>query len=373
MTRAGSTVRVLLCALALASGVSANARAQPAARARIELLAPGRSQEALSASLRELASEAGVTLNVSPTDSVDLPTILAAPAPASEGLLARGWLRIAPPEALLVLSDRTGERLLLRRVDIGDTLGPVEVESLAQILASSLEALRLGGAIGVTRAEVAQSVTATDQTQAASTAAATTPRTAPDMTSDSTVPPTPPRYLGEVEITEQASLWSSRESPQHRVSLRGVLSLNRGLHPGLALEVGYLAPNVVSRGEVGARLEGVALRAGVSLRKAWGRLSLRTRLMAGLDLLHVEPRLLTPAALQVRPATWTRLGMLELAAGLDYRVLPRASLLFELGATLDLANAIYVVERSGQAETTFDPYRLRPFASLGLRVALDAP
>ncbi|NOY94065.1 MAG: hypothetical protein GXP55_23015 [Deltaproteobacteria bacterium] len=369
MTTRRSIAWILLLGLTLTW--SAHVWAQPALRARVELLAPAPNRDALSASLRELAAEAGVSVEVSRTDSIDLPAILAARAPESEGLLARAWLRVVPPEALLVLSDQTGERLLLRRIDVGDALGPVEVESLAQILASSLEALRLGGEIGVTRAEVTESVTRPAQPPA--------PLTRQDTTAAITRPATtspqqaaPARYLGEIEVADQASLWSARERPQHRVSLRGVLALNRALHPALVLEVGYLVPNVVSRGDVGARLEGLALRAGVSLRGALGRLSLRARLMAGLDLLHVEPRLLNPAALQVRPASWTQLGMLELAAGLDYRVLPRASLLFELGATLDL-DAIYVVERSGGAETTFNPYRLRPFASFGLRVALDAP
>ncbi len=355
------TERSLLC-LASLLAVSTHAAGQERPRARVELSVPRASQGPLVDALRELAAEADVALDVGSVPRIELRSILATPPPVREGLLARVWLRVAPPEVLFVLSDARGERLLLRKLDVGEVLDPVDVESIAQILGSSLEALRLGGAIGVARAELVARVPALGAIDAVEAR----PPQVPDA------PPAPPRRaLGVLEVAEHVLVWSGKQPPQHRVALRGGLALDRPWRPGLLLEAGYLVPTTVRHADAGARLEGLAVRGGFELRPAFGRWSLRARLTVGLDLLRVEPRLFDASGLTVRPVQWTRLGMVETALGVGYRLHRRTSLFFGFGLDVDLADARYVVERSGAAETTFDPLRIRPFASLGLRVSFE--
>lgn len=338
----------------VAGALSLSAQAQTHSRAEV-IVAMARYDDAeLHAAIAELARSIDVSTQIESVESIELTRILEEPPPARSGLLARVWIRIESPTVLLVLTDPTGQRFLIRRLEVGVELDAVEIEMLAQIIATSLEALRAGGEIGVNRRVLVDAEHA-DQAD---------PVFVPVASRES------PSWFADVSLGEHVVMWDRHERPSHRVALRGLLGLEHSAHPAFVLEIGYLVPSIVGGPEVEVRLKGLGLGGGAGIRWERGRASIHSRVLGHVVFLHVEPRVTQGTSLRAEPARWTVLGMLEVAFGAGCRVLPRTSVFAEIGLRVDLTDARYVLERTGVTESVFDPYRIRPFAAVGLRVGL---
>lgn len=360
-----------LGALALCCLGATPARAQPSA----EVVLVGDTL-GLAETVTELAGEIGVEVAVARLEAIELRTILMAPAPREAGLLARAWIEVGGSETLVVFSDAGGDHLLIRRVPTGASLDSVEVESLAQIITGSLEALKLGGRIGVRRAEVERSLALPERATEADVADPATSRgEAPPVLTPPAPPPTAPPEGSpvalDVQVGETVSLWSTSERPLHRLSVRARASSRAVGRPGLDLEVGYLVPAVVDGPEVSARLEGIAWRLGASARWRRGRGAFRLRVAAGLDLLHARARVRAGSSLVADSADWRAVGMLELSTGAGYVASRRLTLFIDAGVAFDLTHVEYLIEAADGQRALFSPLRVRPFLSLGLQIALD--
>jgi hypothetical protein len=304
----------------------------------------------------DVATRARRVPAVDPREVVTPP---AEPVPA----LARVWLQIDLPDAMLYLADAPWERVLVRRVPIG-ALDEAAREQLAQIVHTAVEALLGGATIGLDRAE------------ARATIAPGEPEV-PDVPDTPVLPPpvaapAPAQVALEAWLGAGVPVWS--DGPRAGIALfarGGVVPDTGRVRPVLSVEARGRLPQTADAGRVDIAFWSVTARVdgGVEL-VLDASTTFRATAGVALDVTVVEPRpqpgsdvSASPTrddvtALVVASVSFTRVlsGWLVGAAGLSIDV--------------DLVDTRYVVVDGGTETPVLDPWSVRPWPWLALGARL---
>ena len=290
------------------------------------------------------------------------------------------WLDLTSPgRGRLYFAAPSGQRFLLRDVELSGHLTEVDRAALAEVLELSVAALLENERAGLTRAE-AESVLADRQ---AVEQAAGPPVAHPAPTSalvPAAGPTAAPRsatssvYGMSVLFAEQAL---AQDFPlAERLGVEA--SLGRRVRSGWLAGVmagehqfSVLAQNAdigvqLSSWLVCAALEAGRLREppGESARFWWR--AWFVRLGAGVDFTRVAPGLGTQASAELAPVHWSSGLVLRPALGTSWALGRRLALDVQLFADLFPTAVHYDVKINGSVQTAFSPWRARPALALGL-------
>lgn len=298
----------------------------------------------------------------------------------SPSIVVHAWVDTSDPaRARLYFAARSGERFLVRDVELTRGFDEVERESLSNVLDLSITALIENERAGLTRAEAQEVLVARKQ------AAQSTQRDVPVVPRPE---PGPPRaQLPPAVIVGRPAAGPSRGG---RVELRafygaiapgGGLPIAHGPGLGVALDGGaddrlamgvwlsgqYLWPVRYSGASVGADLESIAARGGLEVILPVSAARVSARFGVGADAVHVSPRPGTgdPSAMLTSPR-WTEALAFTGAIGVRW---PLGSRLV-LGAAVfaDLLPTVVDYDQAvgGVSSAVISPRRVRP----GLMVEL---
>jgi hypothetical protein len=347
-------------------------------------------------------------------DSFDPAELLVAGGAARANLLGC-WLDLSDPRrARLYFAARSGERFLVRDVELSGRFDELDRESLAEVLALSIAALRENQRAGLTRAETEALLAerAHRPLAAGAAPARAAPPAAPAAPARAAAPPptagsasaAPMPMLTSLPATSPPSSSSSPSpspspSPAPLGLQLGAFYAAQALSPDLPVAQGpgllasaggaaathglsvwlsgqYQLPATQRGAEVGLRVEAVAARAGLQLgwpveRAGGGAASARrwliARLGAGVDFDHLSPQPGTtdPSAV-LTPARWSSSLVVSAAIGAAAPIGRRVHLAVELFADLLPTAVRYDLNVNGNLSTAFASWRLRPGLALGL-------
>jgi hypothetical protein len=301
-------------------------------------------------------------------DSLDPADVLRAQGPG----VIRCWIDLRDPRrARLAFAAWSGERFLVRDVDLHGKLDPLDRAALAEVLDSSLEALVENERAGLTRRE-AEALLAPQA--AAPPLAPAGPMVVPAAAPRSPLldAPAPVRERTHVEagafyaMQALADRWPAAHGPGVSLALAGELPRELG-HPRWFaagwLSAQYRLPVSASGAEAGVGLDGFALRAGGDV----GGERFGARLGAGVDLVHVTPEVADPAVTSAASRWTAGFALTAALRGQLYRfrgLRVVGSLLVDVVPTA----VDYGVSAGGTLVPTFSPWRLRP--GIGLEATL---
>ena len=340
---------------------AAGARAQEAGPPReldLALAADPASADALRTLIEELLAGLDVGVRARVVDTID-PRDVVSPPPSPQPAIARVWIGIEPPSAILYLADASWERVLVRRVPVA-TLDVAAREQLAQIVVTAIEALLGGATIGLSRAE-AQAELVPEE-----------PATPPQPTTSPAREPTP---IEEPEISLGVEVWLGgglpiwSDGPRAGAAVLARFALFpsvRGVRPITILEARVRPPQTAQSDDVElhlwsatARIEGgadVAIDSDTSVRATVG---------LALDVTSVDPRPRT-ARVAPTPARDDVTALITFAAGVTRRLAAFIWASAGLSLDVDLVDTRYVVLAGSTEVVVLDPWSVRPWPWLAL-------
>jgi hypothetical protein len=276
-------------------------------------------------------------------------------APPTGGL--RCWLDLRDRRrARMVFAARSGERFLVRDVELSGNFDELDRAALAEVVELSIEALFENDRAGLSRGEA--------EALLARRAAPPPPSPAASGRSPLADAPAAVRQVTHYELgvfyAAQAQAAGLPVIQGPGLSLARSSELERDSAARRRFVAGWLTgqyrlPETV-RGTVAAvRLDAVAARAGLEV----GRRQLRARLGAGVDLVHVSPEAVAPSVALSAPH-WSYgfalAGSVRLALYAGHGLRLWGSLLVDL-----LPTAVdYGVDVGGTVTPVFSPWRARP-------------
>lgn len=298
----------------------------------------------------------------------------------SPSIVVHAWVDTSDSaRARLYFAARSGERFLVRDVELTRGFDEVERESLSNVLDLSITALLENERAGLTRAEAQEVLAARKQ------AAQSTERDVPAVPTPEPGPARAP--LPPAAIVSRPAAGSSRG---FRVELRafyGAIAPGGGLPiahgPGLEVALAgraddrpsmgawlsgqYLWPARYSGASVGADLESIAARAGLEVILPVSAARVSARLGVGADAVHVSPRPGTadPSAM-LTPPRWSEALAFTGAIGIRWTLGSR--LLLGAAVFADVLPTVVDYDQAvgGVSSAVISPRRVRP----GLMVEL---
>jgi hypothetical protein len=300
---------------------------------------------------------------------------------ARENVLAC-WLDLSDTRrGRLYFAAPSGQRFLLRDVQLSGHLGEVDRATLAEVLDLSIAALLENERIGLTRAETETLLAERKASESAPRVPAESRAPAPagspvaDTAAWKSAPET--RSLAGFAANYAAQVLSSDFPLAQRVGIEALLGRYRGAGWLAGFAAGeYQFPLTATNREIGVNLETLAASAGVEvghLRRRPGEAqnfswrSLFGRLGAGVDFDHVSPQPGTQAvAANLAPAHWSSSVVMRAALGGAFTLGPWFTMDVRLFADLHPTGVHYDVSIAGAVHPAFSPWRLRPGLALGL-------
>ena len=279
----------------------------------------------------------------------------------------RAWVDVTVATRVrLYFATRSGDRFLVRDVDLSGRFDEVDRAALAEVLESSIGALVANERAGLTRAE-AEAVLARRAAPAAPPAIEPPPPQPP-----SPAPESPSRWaIGLFYAAQAASDDTLDHGPGVTISFAGWRKFasvhEQGRGPALFASAQYRLPVHETTARIGVALDTVAARAGVECGPLlWSRL--RVRLGAGADIVQVTPESSDPAA-TLTGARWTASFVASAALRAN---LARRPGLFWLSAVL-FADVLPTTVRydaiiDGATAPVFSPWRVRPGLTVELTI-----
>lgn len=352
--RPAALIFVLTC-FSLAAGRTARAADDELAprHAEVMFVAPTDDVQGLELVLGELLARLQVSVRFLRVPTIDTRQILVEHA-GDPPAVARAWIDLRDPSRVtLFLSGAHQDRLLIRQVPlVSSRIDEVAREEIAHIVEATVDALLIGGRIGVITEEGPSKVPAT---------------------------PIPQRLRGgprlDLSVGYEAEGWSVESGPLHGPSIFLGFSMGSGaVRGGFLASAQYRLSSTVtsnlpeSMGKITTRLDQGSFRGlaviDVGVAKHW---TFRGGLGGGVDLLRFTPT--TEASnVSLSAAESTTVPMLRALVAMRYSFTPRSDVFFGLGADFDLVNTRYVVggPGAGQETVVFQPWRLRPLALVGI-------
>jgi hypothetical protein len=307
----------------------------------------------------------GVPLHWSRTDYFDPRDVLRTAGAAGEAL--RCWIDLTDAKrARIYFAARSGERFLIRDLDLSGAFDELDRATLAEVLDLSLLALVEDDRAGLSRAET--------ETLLARRTAAKAAATIPSRPAPAIAPPSPaglpqppgPRvgvfYAGqgfstELPIVQGPGLLLSWGLPSAERSRRQLAAW---------LSVQYQLPADDQASPVGLRLQTVTPRAGIQIRLPPG---LDARLGIGADLSHLTPLAGTTGAMaMLTPPRWSESLLVTSAIGAEVALTRRVEIEVLVFADYLPTAVDYDLSVGGQTSAVVSSFRLRPGIALELTV-----
>jgi hypothetical protein len=337
-------------------GVACASAPASAEQARVELTLVGTAETAafLEKPLAASIGRTGAHLEVRTTPALEVSSLLRLETSAA---IARIWIHALEGDRFwILLSDRSGQRLLVRRVTGGGSRDEVAREEICQIVESAVESLLGGGELGVSRAEAARRLGVPE-------APPPPPRAAP-------APPTRKIALTRsagLAIGYHATAWSASH-PLHGPFL--------GIHVrqdhdrfglGLALTVEPRFAETVPGDVVQLKVSSVGARLVPRLAVHLGRgARLHLGLGGGFDAIDSAPLRVPGSRARPDPAEAYVSAVFRGEFGLDVRPFDRASVSTVVALDVDTTHNVYFLVSDGRRREVFAPFRVHPVIAIAL-------
>ncbi len=303
---------------------------------------PGEAQR-LGQVAAELLGRLSVRVRTRRVERIDVGEI-AGPMPPLPAYLARLFVDLREPtQATLWIVDPVHDRILVRRLPRAPGSEELAREELGHILET-----------GLPRAEVM-----------------------PMLTEPGTrrPPARPPRPASTPRQWQIALLYEllALEGPS-RIVHGPEASLffrapPRAAAVGLWITAQYRLPLHVDALPVGARLEGGALRAMITLDVlAHTKVNLRLALGGGIDLVELEPEASGASGVSLAESRLLSFGVARAAVGVELRVSSWMTLWARAAADVDPSGTRYVFERHDGEQLVLKPWPVRPGLAIGAGV-----
>jgi hypothetical protein len=300
----------------------------------------------LEAALGELLGRLQVSVHFARIASIDTRQIMAdheGEAPA----VARVWVDLREPSRVtLYLAGNKADRLLVRHVPLVDRIDEVAREEIAHIVEATVDALLVGGRLGVV----------TDESAVPKTPAPAFER--------------PPKGVSlDVGLGYAAQAWSASSQPflHGPAVFVGMVGRAGSLRPGVWMSGELRFPTTIEGDPISTRLDQGAVRAlGIADWAVSRRWVLRAGLGGGVDWVHIAPESKDGSKVDLQPAHFATVPMLRLLASARYLFTTKSELFAGVAADFDCFNTRYLVQRESGDDVVFHPWRLRPMAVLGV-------
>jgi hypothetical protein len=285
-------------------------------------------------------------------DELDLAQVTERPAEEGVAPPARVWVDCSDPtRARLYFADWTSERFLLRDVPTPDGLSALSLETIAQMIETSLSALTADRTAGMTRVEMGRALG--ERPEAPAPRVEALPRT-------SLAPALGAFYAAQAFAED----WPIEEGPGVAAELRQ--STGRARLGGW-LTGQYQLPATIDDGFAGVRVDTFAIRAGVEIGTPVATDAVAIgRIGVGGDVIHVAPRPAdaADAVLEKEKFYWD--SMVQFATGLQVRLNPHLELDVAILIDVDLVLRHYDVQVGGATTRLATPWLVRPGLLAGL-------
>jgi hypothetical protein len=320
----------------------------PPRHAEVTFVAASDDVQGLEIVLGELLARLEVSVRFMRVPTVDTRQILVEHA-NDPPAVARAWIDLRDPSRVtLFLSGAHQDRLLIRQVPLVSRIDEVAREEIAHIVEATVDALLVGGRIGVV----------TDEGTA----------------KRADLAPTPSRPSGgprlDLGVGYEAQGWSADDAPVHGPAIFLGFALGSGsVRGGVLLSGQFRLPETVNASSISTRIDQASFRglavADVSLNKRW---TFRGGLGGGFDLVRFSPTAAPNAGVRVSDGS-TTVPMLQALLAMRYAFTTKSEVFFGLGADFDLIDTHFVVQGPGgpsDDRMVFSPWRLRPLALVGV-------
>jgi len=313
-------------------------------------VAPGDTWPALETVLSELLARLQVSVRFSTVPGVEARQIVSERSEDPPSV-ARVWIDMRDSgKVTLYLTGDRADRLLVRHVPLVTRIDEVAREEIAHIVEATVDALLVGGRIGVVTDEVMR----------------------PSAKADVPPPPKerPPSGVGlDLGVAYEAQAWRPSSQPLHGFAVMiGVEARSGTWRPGAWLSGGFRFPTTIDDPKVNARLDQGAFRAVPSLTWAASRKwALGAGIGGGFDLVRIGPDINQGPLVNPASARFTAVPMLRMLLTGRYAFNSRIEVFAGVAADYDLIGTRYILsDPLGPAVPVFEPWRLRPTALIGV-------
>ena len=302
----------------------------------------------LGAALGDSLARQGLALVLTTAGAIDADQITRVTGGA-ERVVARFRLDLTSlPLAKLYLLDGERRRVYVRWLSLPRGLDPVAVELIRFVVENSVEAIRAGRDIGVSREEYDQSLNPSVAPRAGASPAP--PVAKPDR-------PSRRALVASVEY-EGTSMGRGRYQQGPGISV-----VARLRHAWISADLLARIPMTIVGDTADARIQTGALRVtGAVPLLSWRQASLAAGLGAGIDVSQIRPTA-GRADLTATPSFWATSPFLRLftAIGRDFG---RLSVAAVIGLDIDLLGERYVIAGTSGTQEVYVPGRARPLTAI---------
>jgi hypothetical protein len=346
-------------ALAVTILIAASSLAQTSSGEDVDVvIAPDdASAPAMRAVVVELIARLHLAATVTYAPGVNAVEVIT-PRAEAEPRVARAWIDLSKPErATLYLVDSDWERILIRHVRNLPGHEELAREAIGHILETAVDAIGHGARIGVTREEARAQI---------------------EERASAPVPPVlvpPPPRAGPGPRLEFGAMYEAELFAQAAVVANGPIGTfhvgaPRGrLRPGGWLTLQYRLPVIVDTPPLGVRLEGFTGRALATIDVAvGGQLALRFGAGAGVDMVHMTPRLEGSPGTLLGAEEDFAIVVARVSGGVLWSFSGDLAFALILSCDVDPSGTRYVAVVDGIAGAVLSPWRVRPALSLGMTI-----
>ncbi len=282
-----------------------------------------------------------------PIGKVDVEEVLRRPADVGHRA-ARAWIDGSSLDRMRIyFANWNSERFLVREVPLPQGLDELALETVGQVIASSLSALMTDDSAGMSRAEIASVIEETPS--------------AP-----------PPSRASSWGATWGAFYAVQAFAPEQWVEQGPGLMATLGQREGRWRAGGWVSgqyqlPETIESGLIGVRLDTVAMRAGAELARGLGpRVAVALRAGLGGDMVHIAPRRGSAAQATLSPERFTWEVDAQVALAWTVRLDAGFALSAALLADADLGMRHYDIAIDGVTTRAMTPWWVRPGLMAGV-------
>ncbi|MDP9001855.1 MAG: hypothetical protein M3O46_17280 [Myxococcota bacterium] len=281
-------------------------------------------------------------------DRMTVSDVVQRPSESGPGA-TRAWIDCSRSDRVRIyFANWNTERFMAREVPLPDGFNEVALETLGQVMETSLSALTADAKTGMSRAEMASVY-----------------ESEPDA--ESALPPQS-SWGTTFGAFYAVQVFASEHLIEHGPGLTAALGQREGTwRPAAWLSAQYQFPETINAALIGVRLDTLGLRGGVQMMRGLSpRVALGVRGGAGADMVHISPRQGSAQHAALSPERFSWESVAQLALLCSVRVGPGVVLSTALLADADLASRHYDVIVDGSTVRALTPWNIRPGLMAGV-------